>query len=694
MSGGPEVTIFETSLLLPGRNTIATFISSGADTESTIAYLEPTKGRDNTGSTGSFTSTSSEDGVATSVAGRPGRPGRPGPGTEDLSSTLSDGSDTTLTLVSSETATFTFTASQTTTVTSTLSDGDGGGDAGTVTFTSSETETLTFTSSNVRILTVTSSTSQSSFVRWNSSAEVPTDLKTFSNGNTSGYKRPSEKTWDQESTVPIPTFLEPTGSVVIPSTAPMATFTTVPSQTTSIFTEVARTAALAEEACYQLPENSGSERAQLRNFQLRQKNASIPYPYIESINFENEGIIPLYLTVRDITGGSNQIDISNRSRVAIIDSRGNSMLLDSSGIYFATRSCKYDFSVVVKDIFKQLQKLTGIVCSAASRDKRLEDMDFRQVLFLKDQCGNPISSSLRKYPQLRIGESACNANSVDKYTGRWEFECTFPGSDSKTLQCQRAVKKDIVNFLSRHPFGGACPDLPTVITSLQATGEWLFSTDALRKELDSLELSPREKPLVEATLASYAQLWEILKQVFSKKRPESLGLTSTIEDYISLYNEYRDFEGDICESLHASEIPLKLGLTAGATTIDAITTLDWAPQRTSPYNVTVQDPSKIACCPDGSVSEEDAESGTCKYPDDALIGTTGCICGLTVEGQAVAFEKTECDNFVSPCYSDYDCSSAGYANFVCLTGTCCGTGVCIDPYACSARGIDLFGVQE
>ncbi|KAH7143630.1 hypothetical protein EDB81DRAFT_500820 [Dactylonectria macrodidyma] len=462
------------------------------------------------------------------------------------------------------------------------------------------------------------------------------------------------------------------------------------------FTRVTRTGAVSQETCYSLAQDSEGippRRAVLRNSQLREENATIPIPYIESVQFDHGGVDPLYLTVRDVAEGSYFIDVSNTNQITIIDTEDNSMLLDAGGIYFSTRNCTYGVSIEINNMLQQLATLSGVQCAASESEKRkrAEDLDFRQVLILHDQCRNPVGRTLRHYPQLRVGASACADTDVDETTGRWEFDCMFPGSLSGSMRCQWAIKNDVVDFLLTDPFGSSCPDLATVITTLEATGQDFLNVESFRTALYSQRLNETQKPDADAAAAAFEQLWEVLRQVLSKSRTEPPGESSAIEEYITLYNTYRNLENDICEDLHAGEIPLSLSLIAGVTRIEAITTLNWAPDSPRTYNITIQDASEVACCPNGAEAGNDGD--TCAYPDTAIIENTNCICG-TAGAASVAFEYTECDNYVSTCNSDGDCEDAGYSRFVCLTGSCCGGGVCVDPYACSQNGTELVKLRD
>ncbi|PNY25858.1 Uncharacterized protein TCAP_04212 [Tolypocladium capitatum] len=546
-----------------------------------------------------------------------------------------------------------------------------------------------------------SSTFASASSNWNTASTaasyaastLPTKLSLTITNIRSSKADASFTGWNSTSSVPIATALPATGSYTTTSTLiPNATTTTTHSTLPAAnFTHVTRTGTVIKETCYHLsqdPAHGRSRRALLHNADLREHNATIPFPYIESVDFAVDGVDPLFLTLRDAARGTHHIDVSSRSQISIVDSLGNAMLLDAQGIHFSTNSCRYDVSITVESMYKQLAKLSGEVCSRGGLVERVHDVEFTQTLYLKDQCNNPITKSIRKYPLLKIGDSECNDVDVDESLGKWAFDCTFPGPDSGTTKCQTAVRDDIVKFLFVHPFGGSCLDLSTIITTLETTSQDFLGAASLRAELYNQGLDDAQREEAELVVVYYEQLWEILKQALSKNRTRP-GVASAVKEYIDTYNSYRSLEDDVCEDLHAADLPLKMSLRAGVTRIDAIAALNRAPQSPKPYNITIQDPSQIACCPNGSTSNY-GQGDTCVYPDSALIADTGCVCGKTASDTSVAFAYTECDNFVSQCETDGDCATNGHGGFLCLTGSCCGGGVCINPYECAQNGTTLI----
>ena len=410
----------------------------------------------------------------------------------------------------------------------------------------------------------------------------------------------------------------------------------------------------------------------------------MPVPYIESINFESDGLLPLFMTVRDSAQGTYYLDVSNKSQIAIVDEDGNSMVLDAAGIHFSTGDCLYDVSFIIDSLYPQIADLSNVSCSALQR--RAEDISFNQTLFLRDQCGNTVSRAIRQYPQLKVGETLCTDIAVDVRSGRWDFDCTFPGAVSGTIRCQNAVQRDIINFVVSDPFNDDCASLPTIISTLSETANDILSVDSLQEALANLTGDANSQLDLDAAVNVYQNLWSALQEFFILPTSEtSPDWSSPWERYISVYNANLSFsfETDICEAIHASEIPLYLSLTAGVTTISPLTTLNYAPFSTIPYNLTIQDSSVIACCANGT--DSNVVAGVCVYPETALVGDTGCICGMTSEGASLAFQAGECENYPGTCETENDC----LAGLACVVGTCCGEGVCVDPYACSRDGVEL-----
>ncbi|RFN55017.1 structural maintenance-chromosome 4 [Fusarium flagelliforme] len=562
---------------------------------------------------------------------------------------------------------------------------------------------------------LSSSTTQSGGIRWNFTSSVsgvvslptisvptseipslplPTDSFQFSTSTESrsvisGGNTTTSVTGSTEAVTsfssPVPTTSTPSDESNGSASAGNATTTGVPEFPAANFTHVTRTAALSEETCYTLPddpEGDATRRALLFNSRLREDNISIPIPYIESVEFESGGVDPLYLTVRDEEGGTYFVDISHRGRLSVADPAGFLVTLDAKGIHFSGSNCTYDISITIDDMYEQITELAGVQCAALKRQKRADDLDFSQTLYLHDQCGNVVDKSLRQYPQLLVGGTVCAEATADEDTGRWDFDCTFPGSQSGSMRCQVAVKNSVIDFIATDPFGGSCPDLSTVVTMLEESGQDIVDPSELRNDLTNRGLrTDRARQEADEAVAAYTRLWQALGAFFTKDAESSKG---SLEKYIDMYNSHRSFENDICQALHEGDIPLNLTLIAGAAQIPAISTLNWAPESTRPYNITVQDSTRIACCPDAQVAE--GEGDKCAYPREAIIPGTGCVCGTSAEGIGIAFEWTECGNFAGSCEADGDCGDG----YLCLTGSCCGGGVCVDAYACSENGTALI----
>ncbi|PFH58271.1 hypothetical protein XA68_13918 [Ophiocordyceps unilateralis] len=447
---------------------------------------------------------------------------------------------------------------------------------------------------------------------------------------------------------------------------------------------------------------SNGRRALPHNDEVRARNATIPFPFIEAVDFASDGVEPLFLTLRDAARGTHYLDVSDRGHVAIVDSLGNAMMLDHRGIHFSTNSCRFDVSFTIGGLYNQLANLSGQVC-AKGGPKLIKDVDeveddedadapFGQTLFLRDQCGHPIGRHIRHYPLLQLGSSECRDVDVDDAQGRWRFDCAFPGASSEASRCRRAVRRSVANFLFVAPFAGSCPDLSTVVTTLEATSQDFLNPASLREELYARGLDAQQRADADLAVIYYEQLFEILKQALSRTRAKPPAVDAAIKQYLDAYSAAsRRFDADLCRDLHAPDPPLNLTLRAGAAALPVVARFASAPPPDAPpppRNLTVLDPSQPACCPRGSDSTF-GSPGPCSYPASAILGDSGCVCGRTAAGASVAFEYTGCDNFVARCSSDADCASSGHPRHICLTGSCCGGGVCVDPYECSRNDTGL-----
>ena len=470
------------------------------------------------------------------------------------------------------------------------------------------------------------------------------------------------------------------------STSPTVTLPTMPATN---FTQVTPIGAAAKETCYNPPANMEgppTKVIKLHNDELRASGASMPTPYFESVAFDPNGVDPRFVTVKN-GSATWHLDVSNRTHVSLSDLQGNTMTLDETGIHFSASGCKYAVSYNIANFYQQLEALSGQPCAKLFAERALRSRNFAQTVYLKDQCGHGVAKSIRKYPRLKIGDADCVDVDIDATTGKWVFDCMFPAADSNYNMCLSAVDKRIVRFLFRDPFGGACPDVSTVVATLGKTAHDLLNPDALRDQLRKQNLTESQSGEADVAVGKFNELWTALQQALAKNTT----LPSILDQYIYRYNEHRDFGRDLCGDLHESDTPLSMSLEAGATRLPALAVMKEAPDGEPPMlNVTVQDPAQLACCRQGSVAGISQETGQCSYPRNATIGDSQCVCGITAAGESIAFEYMECDNFHTKCAADSDCAKAGLASFKCLVKNCCGEGICFDPRACARKDISLI----
>ncbi|OAA57763.1 nuclear condensin complex subunit Smc4 [Cordyceps fumosorosea ARSEF 2679] len=509
--------------------------------------------------------------------------------------------------------------------------------------------------------------------------------------------------------MPVPVITPPTDftSFPLPNTIPVVN-TTTPAATPTPFpaanlTGVLRGPAPSSQACHSRPvaKDGAAHVANLENEDIRRKNLTLAFPYVGFVNFDSDSVTPLSLSVRDAAKGSHVIDVSDPTAVTIFDSRNNSMRLDATGIHFVTGHCNLTVSFFVDDMYGQLARQSLDVCSKGAKALLAGDDEpsFMQTLLLSDQCGDPVSPRVRRYPDLRVDDEPCIPVPGDHSNGTWTFDCPWEGvgvGPAAAQRCVASLKRHAVNFLLYDPFNGGCADVSSVVTLLEASAQDMLSTAALQAELHGQIGGNDTDRFYKAddTVMYYLQLWETLKSTLSRMRGLNPGRGSNLKQYLDTYDRFRNFAVDACASVNNGSVardPAVLSLRAGSSTIPALARLVDVPVGgTVPLAAAVQDPAKVACCPNGAVSVTDEVTGKCAYPPEAFVTGTGCVCGRTVTQASVAFRYRQCDNFVSQCRADSDCAAAGYANYQCLIGSCCGTGVCFDPYECSRKDVALL----
>lgn len=452
-----------------------------------------------------------------------------------------------------------------------------------------------------------------------------------------------------------------------------------------------------EDDCPHLPvAGDGVElEATLENDDVRQRNGSLSFPIVGSVNFDWNGISPLYLSVSDAAKGSHRIDVSNSTAVTIFDSRNNALRIDLAGIHFATAYCNLTVSYKIENMYEQLAQQSHEMCSLGAKTLQAQARNFVQTLFLRDQCNGPVRESTREYPTLVIAQDRCVNVGVDNRNGTWVFNCPWSGAGSELERCVSSVEGNAIEFLLYDPFNGECADVSSVVTQLEASAGDLFAGNALKEELyhqvgDDAALRGE----VDEIVVFYQQLWEMLKSTLSKTRGLNPGRGSNLKQYLDTYNMYRNFAEDACRNVSSSSSPANLTLVAGATVNETVVSFSDIPRLDVPIEVQIQDPGKIACCPNAGMAATNPDTGVCAYPQSALVPNTNCVCGQTAGGTAVAFRYRQCDNFVSQCETDLDCNKSGHAGYLCLIGSCCGKGVCFDPQECSRPHVKLLEGTE
>jgi hypothetical protein len=421
----------------------------------------------------------------------------------------------------------------------------------------------------------------------------------------------------------------------------------------------------------------------LKSDDVRVRDPRFPTPYIESVAFDSDGIKPLYITIRDRLDAAYHVDVSNSDNVSITDSLNNTMRLDGSGIHFTDSDCDTSVSFVIDNMYDQLAELSNERCSIGMKALLADEVRFQQTLEIRDQCEGPVGRLISRYPELFVANTSCNVLSVDDMTGTWIFDCPWLGRNSKLSRCVSEVNSEIVDFLLLDPFNGGCPDVSTVVTTLAATARDILSIDTLLEELYSQASNTTQSSAANMTAHNFEQLWVVLDQALAKHTVNDPYATSSLRRGINMYNAYRNFANDACVSHNQPNVTVNMDIRAGASFLHSFASFNAVPEVPVTLKAKVQDPSRVACCTNNVPPLVDQEAGVCSYSDTSMIAGTGCLCGMTAGTESIAFKYRQCSNFAGECEVDADCAMTGREGYKCLTQSCCGHGVCFDPYECS-----------
>lgn len=446
------------------------------------------------------------------------------------------------------------------------------------------------------------------------------------------------------------------------------------------FTSVIQAAASSLPSCYHVPaaDDGLIHGASLYNTQILKFNETLPDPYIESVYFDSDRIHPIFLVIRDSSHTFYHIDVSDPHRIAIADAFHNVMRIDEQGIHFTTVDCRYDLSFLINNMYGQLRSHYGGMCAGGNKLSVMQNNRFTQVLYLKDQCGDAVGSSMQPAPVLKVGDNQCSVTKIDSVLGKWTFDCTLPNTSNPLSQCVHAVKGMLDNVLI-NPFNNACMDLSSVVTILEATALDMLDENSIRQGLYQFAATDADRRDIDQVIMHYTQLWTSLRSALSRDHGSP---RSALRRDVDTYQKHRSLENDVCEAFFKPQGSFNMSFVAGNTHHPSLAVVNVTAQPQAAFSINVESPSNVACCSPGRIATFNETSGICFYPDGAAMGNSGCICGQTASQQSVLFKSRECDNFLGECKTDDDCGNSGDAKLLCLIGNCCSTGVCFDPFEC------------
>ncbi|KDN65292.1 hypothetical protein CSUB01_06628 [Colletotrichum sublineola] len=497
------------------------------------------------------------------------------------------------------------------------------------------------------------------------------------------------------------------GSVPTPTermslTASLSSSTTSRSSATattgydSAFTSISVVVAQNGSTCYTEPVPIASLHESVLN------NTGREPPYIDAFYLDATTNSVEYLRLRNNNTDPILVDVSDPSKVAIIDGAGNVLSVDSEGLHFTSPNCSPKIDVFISGFYEQLNALTNTSCGGTNDvpvnstrtssplpvfrgtlDERQEQV-FNVTLRLTDQCGDPARADL----PVSVSLSGTECVVLPETTGTFIARCPFPGGESSTMECETAVQQTL-DHLTQGSLAGTCPPFTSVWSLLSRELGGVVNVDALLQLFvdAGLDLGSDRGQGTLSVIDSFMRVYDFSAATFMNSiSDDGSGLGGIIAGYGA-----SAIRTDVCRSLVSSET-LNLTFAAGASATPVpLANITAVPSPAPEYERNVTDPTALACCPNPSKCE--VINGQLGYPSTASIEHSDCLCGTMLGGRGVGFrtgqcgkEKTDQCNATSPC-------PGGAA---CLVDNCCGFNVCINGTECSApkpakRWANLFG---
>ncbi|KAF6834896.1 hypothetical protein CMUS01_05979 [Colletotrichum musicola] len=470
------------------------------------------------------------------------------------------------------------------------------------------------------------------------------------------------------------------GSTLTPSATSSTTSTSATASSTSTaydsaFTGITIVVSQNATECYTLPSPTESLHESLLEVGDRSP------PYIDAFYLDDADDSVKYVRMVDSSSNPILFDVSDPSRIAIVDRDGDVLSVDGQGLHFTSANCSPKIDVFISGFFRQIDALTNSTCSRANGASmtgglvsRQDDRAFDVILRLKDQCGDPVRADLPV--SVSLGDAPCNVQpGADR--GAFTARCEFPGEGSSP-QCETSVEQTL-DRLTNGSLAGTCPSFSSTWSLLsQQLGSVINDTALLQPFRDAgLDAGPDLISVID----EYLSLYDFSALTFRNSSSEG---GSRMGDMIDSYT-VTSITRQVCSSLQAPT-SLNLTFTAGtATSPSPLAAFSAIPSPAPEYDRNATDPAALACCPNKSACNLEGDQPF--YPPEASVPGTNCLCGITSGGRGIAFGSGSCPE-VSQCDAERGCS----AGQVCLTENCCGSepdgtriNVCVNGTECSAR---------
>lgn len=434
------------------------------------------------------------------------------------------------------------------------------------------------------------------------------------------------------------------------------------SYTSTVTNPTVTFSSLTPTSCYRLPLNTQS--ATKISINVKASSSLVNGPVDFYIDGSNN---PTNIIGTTIDGNYVTFDLSDPSNLAITMASGETIQVNSEGVFYYAADCSVELAVYIEGFDDQAARAntTTLIARDGFSPRyargvllKRDETSFPVIIYVVDKCGNPDNTGS---PILSLGLSTCSLSGTK--SGEYIFSCQYPGEQSPEAICERNLGASVAQWITG-PIGS--------LSNLSSAANLLSLILKNRQIRQDLELLV--KSLAAGVIADILAALSIVISAISTLDP--------------------DLAAQVCTQLHHDE-PMALEAYVSDAGLVTLTTLTAAP--TGPLDPTITTTITATAVAAGSTCSQStttsltATSTTSAPPQYTCSGSAcgtyqicaaggQCFCGMDTSGESRCFQNNLCqpERDADECTSNSDCGtddSIIYTN-ACIVDSCCGFKYC------------------